>query len=241
MHPMKTTALTAVCAMFVIGPVQTQVNYRNFRSASGVNILGDAVQMGSFIRLVPSHRDTRGNVWTQRPLPVTAGFRATFSFRYWHHGGSTDGNGHPGNDGLVFYIQPLDNALKLNIDPPARSLMIHFDGYKNYDRDDVSSSRVEVRVDGHRLGQEDVEPLGIRYRDGKVQRVRIDYDGKCLSVTMNDKLVATYRDVDLSPVSPGFVGFHGLGGDAYADVDLMSFRFDCLEPGEASRSATMVK
>src|SRR5207244_1970734 len=100
--------------------------------------------------------------------PVTGGFRASFAFRYSHQAGSTDGSGNPGNDGLLFYIQPVSNSLKQDMDIPSRSLLLFFDGYKNYDRDDVSSSRLEVKVNAKRLGQTDVEPLGIRYRDGKV-------------------------------------------------------------------------
>lgn len=213
-----------------------QVHYRNFRNTSGLNLISDAAVVGNKIRLVPSHKDSRGNVWTQKAFSVAGGFRATFAFQYTHHGGSTDGNGHTGNDGLLFYIQPVSNVLKQDMDIPAKSLLVYFDGYKNNDVGDISSSRVEVRVNAQVLGQTDVEPLGIRYRDGKVNRAQVEYDGHCLSVYLNGKLIVTYNNVDLSAISPGYVGFHGMGGDAYADVDILNLRF---EPGTvASRSSS---
>ncbi len=215
----------------VAGPTaHAQASYRDFRNTTGLNLLQQAAVADRGIRLVPARRNSRGDVWTQAAFPLAGGFRASFSFRYWHQAGARDADGNPGNDGLFFVIQPVSNALALNMAMPPRSLSLYFDGWRNKNTDDVSSSRLEVQVNGHRLGQTDLEPLGIRYRDGKDVRVGLDYDGRSLFITMNGKLAASYSNVDLSAASPGFVGFHGMGGDAYADVDLLSLHID---PGRA--------
>ncbi len=219
-----------ICAalLAVTASAQAQVHFRNFRNTTGLNLIGGTTVVANKIRLVPARRDSRGNLWTQRAFPVTGGFRVSFSFQYTHQGGSTDGNGNPANDGLLFYIQPVSNALQQDMDVPSKSLLLFFDGYKNYDTDDVSSSRVEVRLNTKRLGQTDVEPLGIRYREGKVVHVRLEYDGCRLALFLDNKPVVTYSNVDLSAISPGYVGFHGMGGDAYADVDILNFHFESL-------------
>ena len=218
----------SIVLLFVTASAQSQIHYQSFRNTTGLNLVGGATVVGNKIRLVPAQRDTRGNFWTQKAFPVARGFHSSFAFRYSHQGGSKDGNGNPGNDGLLFYIQPVSNVLQQNMEIPAKSLCIFFDGYKNNNVGDISSSRVEVLVNAQRIGQVDVEPLGIRFRDGRVVRARVEYDGHCLTVFLNDKPVGTYKDVDLNEVSPGYVGFHGMGGDAYADVDVLNLHFDSL-------------
>jgi hypothetical protein len=205
---------------------QAQVHYRDFHNTTGLNLVGGAAVVDNHLRLVPARRDSRGNVWTQKALPVAQGFTASFAFRYWHHGGSTDGNGNLGNDGLRFIIQPLSNVLQQNTDVPPRSLFVFFDAYKNNNVGDVSSSRVEVQVNAARLGQTDLEPLGVHFRAGKVVHARIEYDGHSLAVFVNNKPAIKYENVDLRAISPGYIGFHGMGGDAYADVDIMNLQFD---------------
>jgi hypothetical protein len=111
---------------------------------------------------------------------------------------------------------------------PPKSLLVFFDGFRNTNVDDVSSSRVEVQQDRKRLGQTDVEPFGVRYREGKVVHARIEYDGDRLTVSLNNRPVAVYSNIDLSTTSPGYIGFHGMGGYAYADVDILDFAFEPL-------------
>lgn len=212
-------------------------HYRDFRNTTGLNLIGGARVVDRGIRLVPAQKDSRGNVWTQQAYPVAQDFRASFTFRYRHQGGSTDGSGNPGNDGLLFYIQPGSSALQQDMEIPARSLMLFFDGYRNYDADDVSSSRLEVKLDQKRLGQTDLEPLGIRYRTGEPVRVRVEYRSGCLSIFTNDRLAATYSKLDLASISPGYVGFHGMGGDAYADVDILNFRLESDSPRNTRKTA----
>src|SRR5438067_2365269 len=143
----RTWIAVAVAAILSLGTAAgAQVHFRDYGNTTGLNLIGGASVVDRKIRLVPARRDTRGNVWTQEAYPVAGGFRASFSFRYSHQGGSTDGNGHPGNDGLRFFVQPVSSALQQNMEIPARSLLLFFDGYKNYDRDDVSSSRLEVKL-----------------------------------------------------------------------------------------------
>jgi hypothetical protein len=205
---------------------EAQVRFRDFRNTTGLNIIGGTTVEGNKIRLVPARRHSRGNVWTQKSFPVTGGFHASFDFRYTHQGGAPDGNGNSGNDGLLFYVQPVSNALQQNMEIPEKSLLLFFDGYKNQDRDDVSSSRLEVRLNGKRLGQTDVEAFGVKYRESKLVRVSVEYDGTRLTIALNDRQVVVYSNVDLSDASPGYVGFHGMGGDAYADVYISSFTFE---------------
>src|SRR5437588_7288089 len=119
--------LCAVLAAATAAAGPTRFDYRSFRNTTGLNLIGDAAVVDDRIRIVPSRRDTRGNVWTQQAYPVAGGFRTEFAFRYTHQGGSTDGSGHPGNDGLIFYIQSGSNSLRQDTDIPARSLSVFFD------------------------------------------------------------------------------------------------------------------
>jgi Legume lectin domain. len=228
----KVVVLTAL--LFATEAKPDHICYRNFRNTTGLNLIGSARVERDRIHLLPAQANTRANVWTQRSFPVTGGFTASFSFRYTHQAGIHDANGNHGNDGLLFYIQPISNALQQDMEIPPRSLLLWFDGFRNPNVDDVSSSRLEVKLNGKRLGQTDVEPFGIRYRDGKEIRVRVDYDGDRLTIALNDKQVIVYSEVNLNDVSPGYVGFHGMGGYAYADVDIFNLTFEAAPPRSAS-------
>ncbi len=61
--------------------VPTPINYPNFSSTAGLNLVGGAAQVGSVLRLTPAAEGQMGNAWAQDKQPCAAGFDTRFQFR----------------------------------------------------------------------------------------------------------------------------------------------------------------
>lgn len=217
--------IVGLCLCAVGYPAQGQLVYRNFRNTTGLNLIGPgAAVVGGRLHLASPAPQNFGQVWSQEPFPVDTGFQAEFTFRYIHLGGILDANGHRGTDGISFYLQPISPTLELTHDID-KGLRIHFDAAQNRGTDDVSSSRIEVRLNGVRLGQTDVEAKGFRFREGAWFKARIVYDKASLTIYLNNRLATAYQGLPLSDVGPCYVGLHGYSGEAYADQEVMRFIF----------------
>ena len=83
----------------------TAIDYPDFSSTAGLNLVGDAAQFGTVLRLTPAAAQKHGAAWFTTPQEVGNGFVTTFQFRL------TGGNVA---DGFAFVIQKSpdgDNAL----------------------------------------------------------------------------------------------------------------------------------
>lgn len=198
--------------------------YWTFADIAGLDLGGDAAQAGNVLRVNPASQRKFGNVWRHDAVPVGEGFNTTFAFRYANVGGIHDAAGNPGTDGFVFAIRPDSAGGRANVG--AAGLYIWLDAYKNplaEAPDDVSSSRVAVYANGQRLGQIDIDALGIRFREGGTHQFTAEYDGAKLDLWLDGRQLGTFGNISL-PAS-AFMGFSGAAYEAYADQELLNWSF----------------
>lgn len=74
------------------------INFPNFSSTSGLNLIGSATNSSGTIQLTPATLNTAGAIWYSTGVNVQGGFVTTFSFNI-NPGGSNQ------SDGLAFVIQ----------------------------------------------------------------------------------------------------------------------------------------
>src|ERR1051325_4866016 len=60
---------------------RADLNYAGFTSTAGLNLLGDATQVGTALRLTRSHPDLVGAAWYTTKQSVAGGFETPFSLR----------------------------------------------------------------------------------------------------------------------------------------------------------------
>ena len=230
---MKKRSITvATLTLMIFGQACAAIHYADFSSTSELNLVGSAAQSGDRLRINPAEKQQYGTAWFQTVQSISDGFTTVFDFQYSDIGGNNDSNGNPGTDGISFQLQPTSNLLTYNnsINP---GLSIWFDAFDNAVGDgNVSSSRVDVRLDGVRLGETDVESLGIQFRDEEIHTAGIEFDGTDLDIYLDDNFVVTYTQLDLEYMDQSYVGFGGYVGEAYAEQDVISWSFTPVpEPG----------
>jgi hypothetical protein len=202
------------------------ISYNDFSSITGLNFVGQSQQVGNLILVAPALEESRGAVWYQERQPVTYGFTTEFSFQYDNISGNTDAHNNRGCDGIRFAIQPISNAIDGSF---YDGLEIWFDAFDNaIDSYDFSSSRVEVSYLGTVLGQTDIEPMGIIYRDENVHVAKIEYDGLDLSIFLDSQAVVIYSGIDFSSIENSYIGFRGYGGGAYADLNMYDWNYTAI-------------
>ncbi|MCU0863410.1 MAG: IPT/TIG domain-containing protein [Planctomycetes bacterium] len=71
----------AVCSFAAFGLAAQSFNYPDFSSTAQLNLLGNAAQSGTSLRLTANASNQTGWAWRQSAVPVLAGFDTTFTFR----------------------------------------------------------------------------------------------------------------------------------------------------------------
>src|SRR5712691_9266215 len=100
---MKTTLL-AILTLALAVNAHAAINYPDFSSTSGLSLVGNAAQNGSFVRLTPNTEVQYGTMWYNTPQYVIGGFTTTFQFRMSEQGGIGGGG-----DGIAFALQNVGN------------------------------------------------------------------------------------------------------------------------------------
>jgi len=248
-------AVSAVLVLFA-GPtaVSGDIIFDDFSSISGLNLQGDALQVGDVLRVQPAQdwNIREGTVWFQTQQPLAAGFETMFHFRLSNAGGVSDGS-QVGGDGFAFMIQASSATAQGNHPLPGvdlgyggipNSIAIEFDTFRNGygGAHDPSTNHVAIMSRGtapntfdHDLAELVHANVPGDFNDGIVRVARVLYEAGTLSVFVDDLGTPLLSlDVDIPALigtQEAWVGFTAARGDAFADHDILSWSFlpkECL-------------
>lgn len=213
------------------------INYPNFNSIAGLNLVGTAAQNGNVLRLTPAETSKMGSAWAANKQYCAAGFDTHFQFRLTNQGGG-------GGDGCCFLLQNLGpnsdvwggQGVWTNFVSVFFNTAHNWPGCTDYKRCDVSGNSVGIRTNEVYLTQVDLTPLGINLEDGAVHQGRVLYDGINMSVWLDGVMVFTSVPIPglataLDADGKAWVGFGAFCGSAYENQDILNWTFGGPTPG----------
>jgi hypothetical protein len=249
---MKQTFLTPVCALalLAVGPGSaslqaTTLNYPDFSSVAGLQINGNAAQVGNVLRVTPSLPSQSGSVFSTTTIALAGdiSFSTYFTFRISQPGGISDVDDQ-GADGLVFALQTVSNTAGgvgggIGYSGLSPSVGVEFDTWNNGGWDDNDGNHVGINLGGNIDSVAQIA-YSTRMNDGDIWHAWVDYDG------LSDALEVRLGANDTRPVSPllsytvdlaaqiapnVYAGFTSGTGAAYGDHDVLSWVFrDTYKP-----------
>jgi hypothetical protein len=245
--------LVLVFSIAYTTPGWAQIDFPDFSSTTGLNMMGDATVSGTVLRLTPSVMDKWGGAWYNTKQYVQGGYFTRFQFQI------TDTNTQPGN-GFTFSFQN-DNATR-NVNPAHGlnyelangnilvGLCVEFrlssvGGGLGVPKDNT----ISVHTWGPNVGGQNISDFSASIgsatpttwmKDGNVHTVFIEYVPGTLTVFLDDSLTALLTvSVDFTSISGGsildasdqtWVGFTGstcgLGGNdgpTYETQDILNW------------------
>lgn len=217
--------------------------YNDFSSVAGMQLNGDAAQVGSVLRVTPATYYQSGSAFSTNAvsLAANASFSSAFRFQISSSGGSCDGLGC-GADGLVFVVQTVSNTAGgagggIGYQGLTKSVGIEFDTWNNGAWDDHSSNHVGIDINGD-INSAVQANVGNDMNNGSIWSAWVDYNGNtdALEVRLAEGAAAlrpvnallTYT-VDLATVletTNAFVGFTSGTGAAYGNHDILAWQFN---------------
>jgi hypothetical protein len=221
----------------------TVLNFPDFSNVSGLQLNGDAAQVGNALRIVPSATFQSGSFFSTAPVTLTTSvsFSTFFSFRISSVPNTFgDGDG-PGADGLVFVVQTNSNSVGsagggIGYSGISNSLGIEFDTYDNgAGLGDPNGNHVAINTGGNLGSPLGAQTVANRLNDGNLWYAWVDYDGNTdnLEVRLGNSatrpasaLLST--NVDLTTVLGGtnaYVGFTSATGSGFGNHDIVSWEF----------------
>jgi subtilisin-like proprotein convertase family protein len=226
--------------------VPAPINFLNFNSTAGLNMVGVAAPSGSALRLTPAGTGMLGESWAQTKQPCGRGFDTRFQFQLSNLGSM--GGAGLGGDGLAFVVQNVgSNSVAGFANDPSgvqtsNSVSIWFNtGYNwpgcyDYTLCDMSDNCVGVVTNSRYAAQTDLGPLGISLKDEAVHTARITFDGTVMNVWLDNlKVLANVPLPGLTMTTDskgyGWVGFGAFTGWSWENHDILSWTFDSPVPG----------
>ncbi|WP_199248851.1 SBBP repeat-containing protein [[Phormidium] sp. ETS-05] len=222
-----------------VAPV-TELNYEDFSSLAGLNLIGSTVQLGDTLRLTPKNRTSGsqiGAVWHATPQSVEDGFETTFQFQINDLGGS-------GGDGFAFLIQNSSATAigsgggHLGYSGIYNSLAVEFDTFDNNEPGtlDPSDNHLSVHTGGTRRNSVGIAPLGVtsdipNMSDGEVHTVTVKYIPGTMQIFMDDLSTPVLTvPVDLGNTlnldnGKAWVGFTAAASAAWENHDILNWTF----------------
>jgi hypothetical protein len=207
------------------------INYSNFSSTAGLNLVGNAAQFNDRLRLTPAISDQRGAAWFTTRQFVQDGFSTTFQFQITQ----------PGADGFTFAIQNTDvSALGdgsfggsgLGYHNIPNSLVVEFDTFGECN----SQISVHTRGAGPNSADESAS-IGSTcnvpdLKDGGVHTVRVDYVPGTMRIFIDSFSNALLTvPVDLATTlnldnGRAFAGFTAATGGIAENHDILNWFFN---------------
>jgi hypothetical protein len=229
------------------------IDFPDFGSLTGLNLVGSARQEARVLRLTPSQHDLAGAAWFRDKQPVSNGFESVFQFRLTEQGGLGRGA-----DGFAFVLQNSGpsalgadgsgGGFALREDSTTgipqgipQSIAVFFDTFKNDEIGDPSNNFVTICTAGTpkemhwpppRLAS--TKRLAVNLKDRKMHTARISYQPPVLAVYLDDARVLI-STVDLSTVTgpdgAAWAGFTASTGSGYENHDILNWSFSRPEAG----------
>lgn len=255
---MRLCVCVAGLAVGVGAGAQDEIIFNGFSDTTGLAINADAsvasTSDGDVLRLTRARSGESGSAFSQEQVDAS-NFSTFFQFRISDPGGSVfDNNDEPGADGLVFVVQPISNSLGtggqgIGYAGIGTSIGVEFDTWGNNANNDPSQSHVGIIRDGsvqHDAGANTGLPTanvtGPELDDGDLWSAWIDYDGANLEVRLSltdtrpiQALLSAELDlIDIMGQDTAFVGFTSGTGAAWANHDIVNWRYTRFVPAPAT-------
>ncbi len=230
------------------------IDFSDFSSASGYTLLGSAQKAGNTLQLVPSTINQVGGVVFNKPVDISSGFSASFSFTF-----SKPGAG----DGMVFVIKnPASSGMfkysgtstitglgytgeaigygdRYGVPGIRQSVAVEFDSHVNNTvwngsqvTNDINDNHIAIDANGSMmsLAQVAVTP---DFNSANPWYAWVDYDGATLSVSVNQTgiqpaLAMLSYNIDIPSYvgsSTGLLEFTASTGGATQTTTLNSLSF----------------
>ncbi len=217
------------------------VNYPDFSSVTGLQLNGNAAQVGNLLRVTPAIDGQSGSVFSLNPVSLAsnASFSTYFQFRFSNPDlGFCDSPTTCGADGLVFTLQTVSNTAGgagggIGYAGLPNSVGIEFDSWNNGASDDFSSNHVGIDVGGNTDSLVTQEILADDLNNGQIWNAWVDYNGASTQLEVRLGLsnvrpalpfLALTRDLSLDlGSSSAFVGFTSGTGSSHANHDVLSW------------------
>ena len=215
-------------------------SYPDFSDLAGLQLNGDAAQVGDDLRVTPSASGQAGSAFFDTTVDIGQ-FQTQFEFVFDNFGGIVNGlTGDFGADGMVFTIQndaAMDSALggiggELGYSGISPSVGVSFDSWpNNWGNPAEALENISILQNGDHVAF--LNRADFDFDEGQHYFAWIDYDGTTLDVfiaTSNAKPGATIlsQAIDIPEVlgtSDGYVGFTSATASAFADHDILSWNY----------------
>lgn len=209
-------------AVLVVAPAFAQINYPNFSSSAGLNLVGSAQVTGGVLRLTENRANQQGAAWYTTKQNLTNGFSTTFQFRM--HGPSPeDGLGV----GMAFHIQNVSPTLNVGERGGTGTLTVSLSTFYTLPQGNFPNV-VSVWLNGSVVVETQPFGLTLNINDQVVHTLRVDYAGGWLTVTLDQKTLILV-EVDLAAAGvvdssgSAWVGFSGRTLFPYQNNDVLSW------------------
>lgn len=209
-------------AALMVAPVFAQINFPNFPSSAGLNLVGSTQVTGGVLRLTENRANQQGAAWFATKQVLTQGFSTTFRFRM--HGASPeDGLGI----GMGFHIQNVSPTLNVGERGGAGTLTVNLSTFYTLPSGNFPNV-VSVWVNDNVVVETQPFALTININDQAEHTLRIDYAGGWLSVSLDGKTIILV-EVDLAAAGvvdssgAAWVGFSARTGWPYQNNDVLSW------------------
>ena len=234
------------------------ISYADFSSVASLNLVGNAAQAGSALRVTEAAPDHAGSAWHDTKHDVAGGFETTFEFQITNPGQLNVGEA--GGDGFAFVIQnasataftskgdtgfymgyEIENSLAVEFDTfdnffwttaPALEPNNNHVGVQSRGTAENTASFSAATADAY-LGSATVAP---NLSDGAVHTGKVVYAPGTLSVFVDDldnAVLTVSVDLDALLALDGgsaYVGFTAGGDTAYENHDILSWSFASTIP-----------
>lgn len=222
----------------------TTLLYNDFSSTAGLQINGNAAQVGNALRVTPANYYNGGSFFSTNTvsLAANASFSTAFRFQFSGPGGSCDGLGC-GADGLVFVVQTNSNSVGgagggIGYAGLPKSVGIEFDTWNNGAGDNNSSNHVGIDLNGSMSSVALTEVTLGDMNNGDIWSAWVDYNGatQVLEVRLalgaaasrpdNSLLSYSTNLINALGSSDAYVGFTSGTGAAFANHDVLAWQLN---------------
>ena len=217
------------------------LDFPDFSDTTGLQLNGDATQVGNVLRLSETSAFSGGSVFSTNLIDFSDenSFSTFFQFQIGDSGGIGDGDG-AGADGLVFAIQPNANNVgtaggQIGYGGIPSSIGIEFDTFNNgAGFGDPDGNHVGIDLNGNIVSVATASESE-RFNNGEIWNAWIEYNGlldelevrwSLDDIRPEDSLLSL--DIDLFSVigqDSAFVGFTSATGSGFGNHDLLQWQF----------------